>query len=229
MKRTPLIAFLLVPGLAVGLQEKKPQKPVEIKTIMVKRGELLFEDSFAGEAIDKEWNRYKGNYAVEKGQLKVAEIPSDGHHPAMSRKADTTNCVVQFSFKFEGSTWMGFAWDEKEHVARVILRPDSVQLLKMSGTGPTTKSEKVDEKRLKFEPGTLHTLLVEIQGKEMLAQVDGKDILYGEAPGVDGTKSRVELISGGQWAWYDDIKVWKAEPEDKWPQKRKILLAQMKK
>jgi hypothetical protein len=35
--------------------------------------------------------------------------------------------------------------------------------------------------------------------------------------------------AGGQWALFRDVKVWRAEADDKWPQKRAQLLQLMKK
>ena len=41
------------------------------------KGALQWEESFSGGVWNKEWSRYKGNYVVEKDQLKVAEVAGD--------------------------------------------------------------------------------------------------------------------------------------------------------
>jgi hypothetical protein len=208
---------------------KKKDKP-DPKVWMVKRGDLLWEEKFEGGAWSKEWNKYKGNFVVETDSVKVAEIAADGHHPAMSRKVGGDNTlVIQFSFKNDGSPWMGFALDDKEHVARLFLYPDQFKIVKMSGTGPTTKGSDVDSKRMKLNDGAWHTVVWEIFGDEMVATIDDQQMVLGKADGMTPTRSRCELINGGQWAWYKDIKVWKAEADDKWPNRRAQLMATLKK
>jgi hypothetical protein len=221
--------FAVVLALAsFAPQEKK--KAAEPLTLMNKRGEAIYEEPFTEESWgSKDWNKYAGTYAIEKDQLKVAEKKADNHHPAASRRITDDNLVVQVRFKFDGSGWLGIAFDEKEHVARCMIRPDGFELLKMSGTGPTTKSEKVDEKKAKFEPGAWHTLTIEIQGKEMLAQVDDTHFAWGAHDAFAQKKTRIELISGGQYAWYDELKVWKGVADERWPQKKAILAAQTRK
>ena len=50
-----------------------------------------------------------------------------------------------------------------------------------------------------------------------------KPPLYFEDDGLKVEKPRLVLINYGQHAWFDDIKVWKAEPSDAWPAKRAKL------
>lgn len=229
MRQLLVLALCLAP--AAPAQEKKPERKraPDPRVWMVKRGELLWEETLEGGAWAKDWNRYKGDYKVESDGLKVAEIASDAHHPAMSRKLGADNVVIQFSFRLDGSPWMGFALDDKEHVARLILNPDQFKILKMSGIGGTTKGTDVDAKRLKLDDKAWHTVVWEIQGDEMVATIDDKEMVLGKAPGLTPSRGRCELISGGQSAWYRDIKVWKAESDPQWPQKRAQLLALLKK
>lgn len=204
----------------------KPEaRPVELKTFMCKRGDLLLDEPFTEETWKKNFRPYKGNYVLEDGAVKAAEVPADNHHPAAPHTLNAQDAIVQFRFKFDGATWIAFAFDEKEHVARVWLTPNSFKLFKMTGIGPTTKSETIDEKPMAFEPGKWYTLLIEIRGREMLAQIDGQALILGEREGIDLKKVRIELISGGQWAWFDDLKIWEALPDDTWAKKKPVLLA----
>ena len=219
MRLTLAILLILAPGLA--LAQDKPKKKPDPKTWMCKRGELLWEEKFEGGAWSKEWNRYKGNFVVEGDAVKSAEIAADGHHPAMSRKlGGDNNVVVQFSFKSDGSPWMGFALDDKEHVARLIINPDQFKIVKMSGTGGTTKGVDVDSARTKLNDGLWHTVVWEIYGDEMVATIDDQHMALAKAEGLSMDRNHVELNNGGQWAWFKDIKVWKAEPDPKWAAKR---------
>jgi hypothetical protein len=226
MVRLLVILALLVP------QQKKPAEP---KVWMSLRGPLLWEESFSGGAWNKEWSKYKGNYVVEKDQLKVAEVAGDGHLPTMTRSFKESNVILQFAFKFEGAKWLGVQLDDasndakKEHVAQLTIQPDSFRIEKMTGFGPTTKNMTVDQKKMKFEPGAWHTIVWEILGDEMVATIDDKDMVLAKVDGMTLTRTRLQLVSSGEWAWYDEIKVWKAEADPRWPKKRAALLEQLKK
>jgi hypothetical protein len=227
-----LLASLL--GVA-SAQEAKGKKPADPKTWMSLRGALQWEDHFENGAYGKEWSRYKGNYVVEKGQLKVSEIPGDGHLPTMTRTFKESNVIIQFGFKFEGARMLGFQLDDatneqkKEHVAQLTIQPDGFRIEKMTGFGPTTQNTIIDQKKMKFETGAWHTIVFEIQGDEMVAVVDDEEMAIGKAPGMTLVRSRIQLVSAGDWAWYKDIKVWKAEPDPKWPKKRAAILERLKK
>jgi len=233
-------AWLLITLLAPSVLAQEPKKaaakkPADPKVWMALRGPLLWEETFAGGVWSKDWSLYKGKFVVEKEQLKVAEQASDGHLPTMTRNFKESNVVIQFNFKFEGAKWLGIQLDDatndakKEHVAQLTIQPDSFRIEKMTGFGGTTKNTTVDQKKMKFEPGVWHTIVWEIQGDEMLACVDDKEIAMAKVDGMTLVRSRLQLVSSGELAWFDEIKVWKAEPDPKWAKKRAALQESLKK
>jgi len=228
------LAFIVAAGLLVPAsgQEKKAdpkKKPAEARTWMCKKGELLWEEKWEGSALPKDWYKGQGNWTVDGGNLKGAEQPADNHHAYTSRKVTEANAVIQFSFKLDGAKWMGGFFDGKEHVSALSLNADSFNIKRMSGIGPTSKSTEIDSSKMKLNDGAWHTVVWEIFGDEMVATIDDQQMVLGKAEGMTPTRSRCELINGGQWAWYKDIKVWKAEADDKWPTKRAQLMAALKK
>jgi len=236
MRTLQTLVLLLVFGPLAVAQDKKTdkKKAPDPKVWMALKGPLLWEDSFTG-AYSKEWSLYKGNYVIDKDQLKVAEVAGDGHLPTMTRNFKESNVVIQFAFKFEGAKWLGMQLDDatndakKEHVAQLTIQPDGFRIEKMTGFGPTTKNMVVDQKKVKFDPGTWHTMVWEIVGDEMVATVDDTHMAIAKADGMTLVRSRVQLVSSGEWAWYDEIKVWKAEPDPKWAKKRPALVEAAKK
>src|SRR5438105_15454247 len=100
MRTTLLFAILLATSFSLQApssakateseQDKKadPKKkaPPEPKTWMTKKGELLWEEKWDESEWPKEWNKGKGNWQIENGQLKAAEVPADAHHAYSSRK-----------------------------------------------------------------------------------------------------------------------------------------------
>ena len=235
-----LVLVLLLTGLlppAFGQEAKKTdkKKPADPKVWMCIKGASLWEEPFANGAYSKDWSLYKGKYIVEKDAVKVAEVATDGHLPTMTRSFKESNIILQFAFKFEGAKWLGVQLDDasndakKEHVAQLIIQPDGFRIEKMTGFAGTTKSTTIDQKKVKFEPGVWHTIVWEIQGDEMVATVDDKDMVMGRGEGMTQVRTRLQLCSSGEWAWYDEIKVWKGEIDPKWAKKRAVLQEQLKK
>jgi hypothetical protein len=230
MQRALALMVLLVPGLVLA-QDKKPdpkKKAPEPKVWMCKKGELLWEQHFEGE-FPKEWHKGKGDWKIDGDALKGAEVAADKHNTYMSREITTPNVIVQLSFKLQGCPWMGASVDGKEHVSNLSLQPDSFKIAKVTGIGPTTKHTEVDSTKAKLADETWHTVVWEIYNDEMVACIDDKEMVLAKAEGLSMDRNHVELNNGGQWAWFKDIKVWKAEADDKWPQKRVQLMQMLKK
>src|SRR5579862_688232 len=231
-----LLLAVLAPGALAQEAKKAPaKKPPDPKVWMALRGPLLWEETFANGTWAKDWSVYKGKFVVEKDQLKVAEQASDGHLPTMTRSFKESNVIIQFNFKFEGAKWLGIQLDDatndakKEHVAQLTIQPDSFRIEKMTGFGGTTRNTVVDQKKLKFEPGSWHTIVWEVQVDEMLASVDDREIAMAKVDGMTLVRSRLQLVSSGELAWFAAIKVWKAEPDPKWPKKKAALQESLKK
>jgi hypothetical protein len=65
----------------------------------------------------------------------------------------------------------------------------------------------------KLEAGKWYTLVVETVGDEMRVTLDGKPAAYLKSSGIaHATKSKIELGVAGKHGWFDDLKVWNAEP-----------------
>ena len=225
-----LAFFLTALLLPAAAQDKKAKKPAEPKTWMCKKGDLLWDEKWDGTELSKEWYKGKGNWQVESGALKGAELPADAHHAYTSRKVTETNAIIQFSFKLDGAKWMGGFFDGKEHVSALSINGDSFNIKRMSGIGPTSKSTEIDSSKAKLNDGAWHTVVWEIYGDEMVATIDDQQMVLAKADGLSSDRNHLELnTGGGQWAQFKDVKVWKAELDDKWPGKRAQLIGMMKK
>jgi hypothetical protein len=186
------------------------------KPIMCKPGELLLEENFDNGKYGKVWNRITGKFDVSGGALKAAEMPADNHHSELSTPLKAQDLVIQFSFKLDGARMLAIGLENpKGHVARAIASPEGFEIMKWDG--------KKDGRKVKLEPGTWHHALVEVHGSEMVAQLDDQPPLYFEDAGLKVEKARFVLINYGSFAWFDDIKIWKAEPSESWPEKRAKL------
>jgi hypothetical protein len=223
-----LLALLVLAAPSVQDKKKAPPEP---KVWMNKKGALLWEEAFAGAELSKDWYKGQGDWKVADGALRGAEKPADNHHAYVQRKIESPDAVIQFSFKLEGSaSWCGAFFDGKEHISALTLGPDSFRIAKMTGIGPTTKRTDVDSTKMKLNDGNWHTVVWEFRGEEMVATVDDQVMAIGKAEGLTPERTKIELnTGGGPTALFKDVKVWKGEPDDKWPQKRAQLLQLMKK
>jgi hypothetical protein len=235
MRATFVLGILLATSLAVSAQDKKtdaPKKkaPPEPKVWMVKKGDLLWEEKWDESEWPKDWYKGKGNWQIDSGELKGAEQKEDAHHAYTSRKVTEINVVIQFSFKLDGAKWMGGFFDGKEHVSALSLNADNFAIKKMSGIGPTSKSTEIDSSKAKLNDGAWHTVVWEIYGNEMVATIDDKEMVLAKAEDLSSSRDHLELnTGGGQWALFKDLKVWKAESDDKWPARRAMIISSLKK
>ena len=202
-----------------------PKPATMPQPIMCQPGELLLDDSFENGAFSKDWFRITGKFDVFGGQLKCAELPADMHHSELSTGSKgplkAQDFVIQFSFKLDGAKMLGVGLENpKGHVARAMATPDGFEIVKWGG--------KKDSRKFAFAPATWHHAMIEIHGAEMVAQFDDQPALYLEDEGLKTEKPRLVLINYGQFAWFDDVKVWKAEPDANWAKRREKLKSEKK-
>ncbi|MBI1841915.1 MAG: hypothetical protein HYR88_13835 [Verrucomicrobia bacterium] len=150
----------------------------------------------------------------------------------------TKDSVVEVKIRFEGASMIDVEFDDRQytgshygHLCRAIVRPNGVTILderdgnmrndiyEMS-KDPTKKADRAKllvgrqaTYPAKVEPGKWHTLVVETVGDSMRVTLDGKPAAFLKSSGIGhATKSKIELGVGGKDGFFDDIKVWNAEP-----------------
>ena len=150
----------------------------------------------------------------------------------------TQDSVVEVRIRFEGASMIDVEFDDRKytgshygHLCRAQVRLTGVTLMderdgnmrsdiyEMS-KDPAKKAErsKLLAGRQVTYPATLetgkwYTLVVETAGDAMRVTLDGKPAGYLKSSGIaPATKSKIELGVGGKDGWFDDIKVWNAEP-----------------
>ncbi len=208
------------------------EEATDVPALLTERGKLLKQETFdAQTSVEKGnkggWGIYKGKFEIVDGHMKVTEQKEDGHHPAMSCKLPSKNLSIQCRFKVGDSKWQGLSLDngkEKVHVFRAMINPNSISIKRMSGMGATTKGETIVEKKFKFDKEKWYTILVELNEKEVCVQIPEAQItIYGESEGIAAEKDRFEFISGGDNAWFDDLKIWEATSNPKWAEIKKTI------
>jgi hypothetical protein len=150
----------------------------------------------------------------------------------------TKDSVVECRIKFEGATMIDVEFDDRKytgahygHLCRAQVRLNGVTIIDERDGGmrndiremrqdPTKKDEvaKLLKGRqitypAKLETGKWYALVVETVGDEMRVTIDGKPAAYLKSSGIaHATKSKIELGVAGKDGFFDDVKVWNAEP-----------------
>lgn len=150
----------------------------------------------------------------------------------------TKDSVVECRIKFDGATMIDVEFDDRKytgahygHICRAQVRLTGVTLIdERDGTmrndiyamnkQPEKKAERAALLKgrtvtypAKLEAGKWYALVVETVGDEMRVTIDGQPAGYLKSSGIGhATKSKIELGVAGKHGWFDDLKVWRAEP-----------------
>ncbi len=152
----------------------------------------------------------------------------------------TKDSVVEVKIRFAGATVMDVEFDDRSykgshyghlcraqvHLDRVVIldeRDGSQNEILIAMRKDPAKRDEANRIRAehqvsfplsdRLEPGKWYTLVVETVGEAMRVTIDGKPVAYFKSPGIGHpTKSKIELGVSGKDGYFDDIKVWNAEP-----------------
>jgi hypothetical protein len=216
------MAALMVLGGACLFSARAAEPATELQPVMTQRGKTLASDDF-DKALGKEWAVAKGKWEVVDGALRGAELKSDMHGAVLRHDVAFTNGVIQLSFKLDGAKTTAVSFNgPKGHVARVAIRPNGFVVQKDDQDGPKgpDKAVMLQTCTTDIKPGEWHTLLIEMQGKEMLATLDGKHTAYGEHDALDKPKTSVRLTASGESVSFKNFRTWEATPSKDWEKVR---------
>lgn len=220
---TTIIA--LVAGISVGAD------PVESPTTqMTERGKLIFSDSL-NQPFGSEWKVAKGKWEVVEGTMKGCELKADMHGAVTRHAMDAKDVIIQYRFKLDGAKATTLSINgTKGHICRVAIRPTgfTVQKDDTDGKNGPDKAEQLETCETPIKVGEWHTMVLEVQGKEMLATLDGKHVAYGKHNVVETAKANLGLTVAGEFVYFKDLKVWEAKPHKDWETRRAKLRPNVK-
>jgi hypothetical protein len=198
----------------------------DVQPLMVQRSAILLDESFAGGLDTNRWTVAIGEWRVENGALAGTERPTD-HHPAVIKTPFTDKtAVVQFSFLLKGDSGFHFSVNGPGgHNCRITVRANAVMMRKdLDKKDPRSYAPVLDETGAALAPDTWHTMLVELNGEELLARIDDAVFLYGAHPGINQDKKDFGFpVTGADL--FDNVKIWDATPSPAWPAEKAKLLA----
>lgn len=172
------------------------------------------------------------NIPAEDGKPAV-----QAHAAVHGLELPTKDSVVEVRIKLDGATMMDVEFDDRKytgahygHICRAQAKLNGVTIIdERDGNmrndiyemrDPSKKEERAKllvgrqvTYPAKLEAGKWYTFTVETVGDEMRASIDGKPMAYLKSSGIaHATKSKIEIGVAGKDGYFDDIKVWNAEP-----------------
>jgi nicotinamidase-related amidase len=194
-------------------------------TAMTVRGKLLFQDS-PDQPLAHDWAVNKGTWERVDGAIRGSELAADKHAAVAVHRFAMRNVVIQYALKLDGARGTALIFnDAKGHICRVQITPQLLTVRKddHDRDGPD-QGAILQALKTPVAPGTWHTVLVEIQGSEMLARIDGTAVAYGSHNGIDQDKTILGLVVLGASASFKDLSVWEALPNPEWAATRAKLV-----
>lgn len=201
-----------------------------------------FERTDLNKAGDKAWSIVVPTFSVENGTLKGMQMRFDtpakdgkpevkGHQAVIGNDIPTKDSVIEFRFKLGAAQSVTAEYDDRKfngshygHLCMARIAADKITLVDQKGLAvarpegakgepPTPAGRKNVVFPLSLDPQTWHTFMLETVGDTMRATIDGKAVAFLQSPGIaHPTKSKVEFGCMGQGGFFDDLKVWNAEP-----------------
>ena len=191
---------------------------------------------------DKGWAIVVPTFSVENGALKGTQMrfdapakegkpPVKGHQAVIGNDLPTQDSVIEFRFRLGGAQSVTAEFDDRKfngshygHLCMARIAATGITLVDQKGlavarpegaTGepPTPAGRKNVTFPLSLDPESWHTFLLETVGDTMRASIDGKAVAFLQSPGIaHPTKSKVEFGCMGKDGFFDDLKIWSAEP-----------------
>lgn len=193
---------------------------------MTEPGNLLFSDDLA-RPPGKDWRVAKGRWEPADGGLRGSELKSDMHGAVMRHAMPFRNAVIRYSFRLDGARQTTLSINKaRGHLCRVLVTADGLTVRKDDADhGGPDKAVTLGARKTPVEPGTWHTLGVELHGKEMVATLDGVHVAFGGHAALDAEKANFGLTVAGGSASFKDLRVWEATAKKDWEATRAKLLA----
>ncbi len=116
---------------------------------------------------------------------------------------------------------------DQGHVCRVRFNPAGFTVIKDKNNDG--KPAELDTCKVEIKPGEWHTMVVEMNGKEMLARLDGKQVAFGSHDGLATPKASVGFTVKGDSVSFKNLRVYEGTLAKGWDAQKAKLLESRKK
>jgi hypothetical protein len=197
-------------SLTASLLSSYAEKAADLKPTLAKPGKVTVEESFDGAALGKTWSAAKGDWQPRDGALVGKEKKEDKHAAVLMLAQPNRDSIIRFAFKLDGAKGLALSLNSKSgHLFRVSVAPTGVALNKdKDKKDPNSKGAVLGKADASFGDGKWHTLLVEMQGANVVVQTDNGVKLTASNPELDVDKTGYRFVTQGESLLVDDVKVW---------------------
>ncbi len=195
--------ILTIVGLGISAET-----PADVNTKMVTIDKTVLEDSLT-KGFGDGWKSAKGKWENVDGSIKGSEIKADMHGAVSRHDASFSDGVVSFNFKLEGAKGISLSLNAtKSHICRVAIKSSGFSVVKDSQDKKAgDKSMVLASSEIMIKAGEWHSMVLELQGPNMLATLDGKKTILGTHQAVDKPKANLGFTVSGESASFKDLKI----------------------
>jgi len=218
MIRRAMLGLCLACFVSVPVAAAPADAGAEAETLMCERGKLLLNDDF-DKPLGERWRVPKGKWEIVDAALQGSELESDNHGAVIRANMPMHNAVIQYAFKLEGAKATTFSInDAKGHNSRVIINARGFTVRKddHDHAGPDQPAA-LQAIKTPVAAGEWHVLVIEVNGREFLARLDGDKVAYGSHDAIDVAKTNIGLTVGGQSVSFKNLGIWEAAQKPDWP------------
>jgi hypothetical protein len=253
--KTHLLCSLMVLVSLVGFADD-----LLPRTLLTERGKLLVSEDLgqmpadvahraALNALKSGWQFAPGKWEIIDGALRGYQLEADKHSAAAFFAHAWKDAILQFDVKLDGCSQVVFCVDDPaamrpatptrpaqnrvEHLCRLILNKDGFATQKddHDHDGPDA-NVPFGAVKMPVKQGEWKTVLIEIQGEEMVATIDGKTIAGAHRQvasdkacisfGVTGYSSGFNKVPPLS-ASFRKLRIWEALPNPKWVKNKQSI------
>ena len=215
MKAPVYFVALLLASASLAVRAEEP--------LLAIPGTVIFESKLDGPLSDP-WKSAKGAWENVDGVLRGSEKPEDKHGAVTRWTSKLPDCVIEYEVKFEGGKTTSLSINGvKDHMARIIMTPQSVTVQKDDSdhAGPD-KAGVFARMSADLKPGAWHKVRLEMVGDTMLGKVDdlvawGSDALFKQERMSPG------FTVAGQSVDFRNLRISEATLNPKWSEVQATL------
>lgn len=217
---------LLALALPLVAADPKPA-PTPPATLLAQPLAPLAVDALTAGSEMARWLSSKGRWERRADGLRGEEVEADKHNAVNRLVQPLGDFAFACEFRFDGARGVNFSVnDPKEHLARVLITPTTFVARKddRDKKGPDVAIDFLSA-TVKLDPGTWHTLVVEMVGDTFVATLDGKLTAVGSHELFRSAKVSPGFTVDGAAATFRNVALWSARPEPKpdWKTRRETL------
>jgi hypothetical protein len=174
------------------------------------RGKLILGDEFSGTKLEPGWFFEPGTWKLGGGFIKLLGRPAD-HQTARKRMLAFHNAIFELSFQLDGAT-LALVPDNGKNVGRCSISPTRMWLRFRPDPSVPLRKLAIVHLDTAIKPGEWHKIVVEVLGKRMIAQLDGRQTIADESSGLDVDKTGFWMTVNGGSASVDYVRVYEVNP-----------------